>query len=238
MPFRTLRGAIALRNHVIHVLEEADVEEDTDFRRRLLTFVVGGGGFWRRGGRRLNDFLQSVKKNYLRLRGEQMRCVLVHSRDRDSARNGRSAGAVRSKNPATRPRRNYIERPLDRRHFRKGGNSGLEFPVRRLSPRCRPPRLRSWRSWIARKTRRLLVSTRLELQRHEGEVWVLGDCAPSKPSPAKSVPPTAQHAEPEKRPRARPTSLGQFEEVRRLVSPRRARHARVSGLMARPWRPA
>ena len=45
MPFRTLADAIALRNHVIHVLEEADVEEDADLRRRLLTFVAGGGGF-------------------------------------------------------------------------------------------------------------------------------------------------------------------------------------------------
>ena len=45
MPFRTLADAMVLRNHVIHVLEEADVEEDPELRRRLLTFVVGGGGF-------------------------------------------------------------------------------------------------------------------------------------------------------------------------------------------------
>ena len=45
-PFRTLADAIALRNHLIHVLEEADVEEDPELRRKLLTFVVGGGGFW------------------------------------------------------------------------------------------------------------------------------------------------------------------------------------------------
>src|SRR6201981_1448697 len=45
MPFRTLADAIALRNPLIHALEEADVEEDPELRRRLLTFVVGGGGF-------------------------------------------------------------------------------------------------------------------------------------------------------------------------------------------------
>ena len=70
-------------NHLIHVLEEADVEEDTELRRKLLTFVVGGGGF---SGvevvAELNNFVQSVKNNYLRLRDEQVRCVLVHSRDR------------------------------------------------------------------------------------------------------------------------------------------------------------
>jgi NADH:ubiquinone reductase (H+-translocating) len=45
MPFRTLADAIVLRNHLIHVLEEADVEENPVLRRQLLTFVVGGGGF-------------------------------------------------------------------------------------------------------------------------------------------------------------------------------------------------
>src|SRR5271163_3637399 len=45
MPFRTLADAMVLRNHLIHVLEEADVEEDPELRRQLLTFVVGGGGF-------------------------------------------------------------------------------------------------------------------------------------------------------------------------------------------------
>jgi NADH dehydrogenase len=45
-PFKTLADAMVLRNHVIRTLEEADVEEDSeDLRRKLLTFVVGGGGF-------------------------------------------------------------------------------------------------------------------------------------------------------------------------------------------------
>src|SRR5229473_1899158 len=83
MPFRTLADAIALRNHLIHVLEEADVEEDADLRRKLLTFVVGGGGF---SGvevmAELNDFVHGVKKNYLRLRNEPHRCVIVQAGDR------------------------------------------------------------------------------------------------------------------------------------------------------------
>ena len=83
MPFRTLADAIALRNHLIRTLEEADVEDDPEMRRKLLTFVVGGGGF---SGveviAEMNDFLSAVKNNYIRLRGEKIRCVLVHSRDR------------------------------------------------------------------------------------------------------------------------------------------------------------
>ena len=63
MPFRTLAYAMVLRNHLIHVLEEADVEEDQELRRELLTFVVAGGGF---SGvevmAELNDFVCSVKR--------------------------------------------------------------------------------------------------------------------------------------------------------------------------------
>src|SRR5947209_9324973 len=63
MPFRTLADAMVLRNHLIHLLEEADVEENPELRRQLLTFVVGGGGF---SGvevmAELNDFVRSVKK--------------------------------------------------------------------------------------------------------------------------------------------------------------------------------
>ena len=82
-PFKTLADAMVLRNHVIRTLEEADVEQDAELRRKLLTFVVGGGGF---SGveviAEINDFVRAVKKNYLRLRNEPHRCVLIHSRDR------------------------------------------------------------------------------------------------------------------------------------------------------------
>src|SRR6266404_5456601 len=83
MPFRTLADAMVLRNHLIHVLEEADVEENPEMRRQLLTFVVGGGGF---SGvevmAELNDFVHSVKRNYLRLRNEPHRCVVVQAGER------------------------------------------------------------------------------------------------------------------------------------------------------------
>src|SRR5258708_31321485 len=83
MPFRTLADAMVLRNHLIHVLEEADLEGNPELRRQLLTFVVGGGGF---SGvevmAELNDFVRSVKKNYLRLRDEPHRCVIVQAGDR------------------------------------------------------------------------------------------------------------------------------------------------------------
>ena len=44
-PFKTLGDAFFLRNHLISVLEEAEVEADPEIKRELLTFLVAGGGY-------------------------------------------------------------------------------------------------------------------------------------------------------------------------------------------------
>jgi len=43
--FKTLGDAIALRSHLISILEKADVESDAKRKNSLLTFVVAGGGY-------------------------------------------------------------------------------------------------------------------------------------------------------------------------------------------------
>ncbi|HEX5359257.1 MAG TPA: FAD-dependent oxidoreductase, partial [Candidatus Nitrosotalea sp.] len=42
---KSLGDAIALRNHVIDMLEQASMEQNGDLRKSLMTFVVVGGGF-------------------------------------------------------------------------------------------------------------------------------------------------------------------------------------------------
>jgi len=44
MTFKTLADAIFLRNHIIDLFEQADVEADPDRKRKLLTFVIIGAG--------------------------------------------------------------------------------------------------------------------------------------------------------------------------------------------------
>ena len=41
---KTLQEALHIRNHVLHMFERADKEKDPEKRRRMLTFVVVGGG--------------------------------------------------------------------------------------------------------------------------------------------------------------------------------------------------
>lgn len=82
-PFKNLGDALRLRDHLIHVLNEASIEKDPELRKQLLTFVVAGGGF---SGvevcAELNDFVRSVGESYFHMNREDMRVVLVHSHDR------------------------------------------------------------------------------------------------------------------------------------------------------------
>jgi NADH:quinone reductase (non-electrogenic) len=83
LEFKTLADAIRIRNHVIDVFDRADAERDEAKRRALLTFVVAGGGFSGAelvGG--LNDFARGMLADYPNLPAEELRVVLVHSRDR------------------------------------------------------------------------------------------------------------------------------------------------------------
>jgi NADH:ubiquinone reductase (H+-translocating) len=81
--FKTLFDAIRIRNHVIEMFERADRETDPDTRKRLLTFVIAGGGF---AGVELagalNDFSHGILADYRNLTTEDLCIALVHSRDR------------------------------------------------------------------------------------------------------------------------------------------------------------
>jgi NADH:quinone reductase (non-electrogenic) len=78
LPFKNLGDAINLRNHVIHVLEEAAVETNPALKQALLTFVVAGGGF---SGveciAELNDFVHRVARSYRHISPSEIRMVLM-----------------------------------------------------------------------------------------------------------------------------------------------------------------
>jgi NADH dehydrogenase len=197
LPFRTLADAMVLRNHLIHVLEEADVEQNPDLRRKLLTFVVGGGGF---SGvevmAELNDFVRAVKKTYLRLRGEPHRCVIVQAGDRILPEMSEPLAVFAQKILRNRG----VEVLLNDRLFSATSErailkSGTEIPCKTLIstvPSALPPVLQKLD--CAKERGKLLVNTALELKDYEGRVWALGDCASIKTVAGTSVPPTAQHA--------------------------------------------
>ncbi|MBZ5567702.1 MAG: FAD-dependent oxidoreductase [Acidobacteriia bacterium] len=197
LPFRNLADAMCLRNHVINVLEEAEVEPDSEIRSKLLTFVVAGGGF---SGveviAELNDFIQQVKRRFPRLRKEKHRCLLIHSGDRILPEV--TAGLAE-----------FAEQLLHRRgveillHDRLVAatsekailRSKMEIPTKTVIstvPAQLPPVLQKLDCTYDKG--RLLVNGNLELAGYEGEVWALGDCASITTISGQPVPPTAQHA--------------------------------------------
>ena len=80
LPFKTLADSVRIRNHVIHVLEQARSCAIPRLRRTMLTFVVAGGGFsGTEVAAALNDFVRRDRGHYRSIAREEVRIVLVHS---------------------------------------------------------------------------------------------------------------------------------------------------------------
>ncbi len=83
LTMKSLADATALHAHVIDKLEHADLQSDPVVRRRLLTFVVAGGGF---AGvetlAELNDFVRGARRFYPNVEPDDIRMVLIHSGNR------------------------------------------------------------------------------------------------------------------------------------------------------------
>ena len=62
---KTLADAFALRNRIIEMLERADLEQDREQRRGMLTFVIGGAGFSGvETAGEVEDFVRRVRRRY------------------------------------------------------------------------------------------------------------------------------------------------------------------------------
>ncbi len=201
MPFKTHGDALALRNHLIRVLEEAETETDRELRTRLLTFVVAGGGF---SGveviAELHDFVRRASRSYPSVSREQCRFVLLHSRDRILPEVDEKL-ALYAQNLL---RKRGIEIILGARLAAATADNailadGTRIPTATLvatvpshpNPLCDALDLPKDRG-------RLIVDSHLRVK-DQPNIWAMGDCAlvpiPSdEPGTESYAPPTAQHA--------------------------------------------
>jgi len=197
---KTIGDAIVLRNHVINMLEQADIEhEDVDLRKGLMTFVVVGGGF---SGvetvGELNDFIrESIKLFYHNINEADARVVLISSGQRilPEVTEDLSDFALQ------KIRKNGIEvllntrlQAADTNSIKLSDGSSISCNTLVWAGGNKPDNLIINLSCEHDKGGRLVTNKYLEVQGHEF-VYSLGDCACIvDPNTGKPYPPTAQHA--------------------------------------------
>ena len=82
-PFRTMGDALVLRDHLIGVLEAAEVEDDPEQKRELLTFVVAGGGYTGvEVAAEINEFVREAAGSYRRVDRDEIEVVPLQGADR------------------------------------------------------------------------------------------------------------------------------------------------------------
>src|SRR5262249_30830719 len=198
LPFKYLADALRLRDHLIHVLAEAANEPNPEERRRLLTFVIGGGGF---SGlevcAELNEFVRFAGTKYYGINPADVRVILVHSEGRVLERELPESLAL------------YAQKILQRRgvefllHTRLNSatpdyailGDGRQIPTRTLIstvPSSPNPAVAALD--VPKDRGRIKTDVHLRV---EGcaDLWALGDCALIPNSRGGGFcPPTAQYA--------------------------------------------
>jgi len=197
LDFKSLLDAIRVRNRVIEMFERADSESHPEVRRRLLTFVIAGGGF---AGVELagalNDFGRGILADYPNLRPGDLKVILVHSRDHILPELTESLGRYAQEKMAARGVIFRLNARLT--DFQPGlvVLSDGEVPAETLvwtAGTAPNPLLRAL-PVVRDKRGAVVVETTLAIKDHPG-VWALGDCAAVADGvTGKPCPPTAQFA--------------------------------------------
>lgn len=196
-PFKNLADALRLRNHIIRALEEAAIEtEDAELRRRLLTFVVAGGGFSGvEVAAELNDLVRSALRSYRSIDPAEVRVVLVHGQKRILPEMAAPLAAFAERKLRARGVEILLERRLEaatgQAAILKGGEILPTATLVSTVPSFPHPLVDELA--VEKNGGRIVVDPFMRAA-GRSDLWALGDCA-SVPAPGGGFsPPTAQHA--------------------------------------------
>ena len=197
LPFKYLGDALVLRNHIIHVLEEADIEREPEVRRALLTFVVAGGGFSGvEAVAELNDFVREGARSFRNIRADEIKVILLHAGDLILPELPKSLATFAQNQLQKRG----VEIRLNTRLTGATAEAALLTGGERIAtktlvstvPSAPHPIIGSLPVKLERG--RIVVDEMLQVPDHPG-VWALGDCAlVPDVTTGQPCPPTAQHA--------------------------------------------
>jgi NADH dehydrogenase len=194
---KTLGDAVMLRAGVLALLEGASVEPDPERRKRMLTFVVGGGGF---AGVEtvgaLNDLARDSLRYYGRIDPREVRVLLIHGGPVILPELGQALGLYAQEKLRDR----QVEIKLETRVI-----AYEEGTVRCDDGEAVPADLLVWAGGASPspilkdapfelQRGRVVVDATLEVPGFPG-VWAVGDCAAiMDPASKQPYPPAAQHA--------------------------------------------
>jgi NADH dehydrogenase len=194
---KTIGDAVMLRAWVIAMLESASVESDPGRRKRMLTFVVAGGGF---AGVEtvgaINDLTRESLPHYGRVDPREVRVVLIEGGKAILPELGEELGLYAQEKLGGR----QVEIKLGTKvvAYAEGAvrcTDGEAIPADTVvwaggvSP---SPILKDMQFELHRG--RVVVDSTLEVPRFPG-IWAVGDCAAIiDPTSKAPYPPTAQHA--------------------------------------------
>jgi NADH dehydrogenase len=193
---KTLGDAILLRNRLIALLELASVEQDSDARKAMLTFVVSGGGF---AGVEtvgaINDLVRESVVQYPLLDPAMVRVVLIHGGGTVLPELGEKLGIFAQQELRKREVDVRLKtRVIGYTDGRVLCSEGESIEAQTLIWAAGVTPIAAMQNLPVRKSKeRIVVTENLEVPGQSG-VWAVGDCAAATdPATSKPYPPTAQH---------------------------------------------
>ena len=195
---KSLADGANLHHAVIGKFEHADLDPDAQARRRLLTFVVAGGGFAGvETAAELNDFVRAAGRYYRGIASDDVRVVLVHPGERilpevSPALSAYALGKLRSRGVDVRLRTRITG--CDAEHVRLSTGEAIDGETLIWTAGVSPHPLLGTLDLPRDAGGRVAVDATLAVPDRPG-VFALGDCAAVRdPATGAAYPPTAQYA--------------------------------------------
>jgi NADH dehydrogenase len=198
---KSIDDAIAVRNHILSILEQANIEqEDRELTKSLLTFVVVGGGF--NGVEtvgEINDFVrETIRAYYKNIYMSDVRVILVSATDKILEEVDEKLGEWALQKLKAKGVEFIMNKHVSGATATSAKlDDGLIIPCYTIiwAAGVTPTDLIAGLSCEHDKRHAILVNNFLEVKGFEGQVYALGDCASiTDPHTGKPYPPTAQHA--------------------------------------------
>ena len=199
LAFKTVEDAIALRTHVLDAFERATLERDPEARRRLLRFVIVGGGLvGTELAGEMSHFLASLRRTYKTIRRDEISLHVIEAADKLVAELDPSLGKYVEETYARRGirvRTGAVARRIAKDEVELASGERISAATIVYAAGLTPSPLVETFPLERDRRGRIMTDATMCTTTYRN-VWALGDNAaiPIVDQPGKTYPPLAQHA--------------------------------------------